>query len=305
MNDILFQLSPIFAFFLIGCLLKASRLAERSHGDFLLRVVFYVTLPLLILTTLPNAQLNAGKALLPLANITVNLLCLGAALLAMRSLALPRPTQGALLMNTMITNNAFMFPFILSIYGESGFADAIIYDFGNALMVATITFITAFNYSDAAHDNFTMLKRMARSPLFWALCAGIVFSVTGTALPEWVSSVSKPLAQMTAPLILIALGIHFSISPGRLKLVALALTVRMALGLVFGLAFATLAGLEGQTFTVIALCSAAPIGFTALTFTSMARLDMELTTAAVSLSILTGLVYIPLLILLFGFLGFE
>jgi predicted permease len=83
-----------------------------------------------------------------------------------------------------------------------------------------------------------------------------------------------------------------------MKLVGIAVTIRMVLGLAFGLAFATLAG-SSQTFTVIALCSAAPIGFTALTFTSMAKLDMELTAPAVSLSILTGLVYIPVLILLF------
>jgi predicted permease len=110
---------------------------------------------------------------------------------------------------------------------------------------------------------------------------------------------ATPLAQMTSPLIWIALGIFFSLSARHLKLVGLALTIRMVLGLAVGLGFATLRGLEGETFAVVALCSAAPIGFTALTFTSMAKLDMELTTSAVSLSILIGLVYIPLMILLF------
>ena len=41
-------------------------------------------------------------------------------------------------------------------------------------------------------------------------------------------------------------------------------------------------------------------GFMALTFSSMARLDTELTASAVSLSILLGLIYIPLLMLFFG-----
>jgi malate permease and related proteins len=290
MTDILLQLLPIFAFFAIGVLLKVAGFAERSHGDFLLRLVFFVTLPLLILTTLPNARLSAEKAMLPLANIVVNLLCLGAVLLVMRRQSLPRATQGAMVMNTMTSNNAFLFPFILSIYGESGFADAILYDFGNAIMVATITYIAAFKYSDEAHDNLSMLKRLIKSPLLWALGTGVVLSVTGTALPETVSRVATPLAQMTSPLILIALGIFFSLSLRHMQLV---------LGLAFGLGFAALAGLQGQTFTVIALCSAAPIGFTALTFSSMAKLDMELTTTAVSLSILIGLVYIPVLILLF------
>jgi predicted permease len=299
MSNILLQLLPIFAFFAVGVLLKAAGVAERSHADFLLKLVFFVTLPLLILITLPSARLGVEKALLPLANIVVNLVCLGVALLAMRRLSLPRSTQGAMVMNTMTSNNAFVFPFILSIYGESGFADAILYDFGNALMVATITYIAAFKYSDETHDNFSMLKRMIKSPLLWALGAGVALSVTGTALPGTVSQAAAPLAQMTAPLILIALGIFFSLSLGQIKLVGLALTIRMLLGLAFGLGFATLAGLEGQTFAVVALCSAAPIGFTALTFTSMARLDMALTAPAVSLSILIGLFYIPLLILLF------
>jgi malate permease and related proteins len=299
MTDIILQLLPIFAFFAIGLLLRVAGFADRSHGDFLLRMVFFVTLPLLILITLPNAELSAGKAMLPLANIVVNLLCMGTVLLALRRMSLPRPTQGAMVMNTMTSNNAFIFPFILSIYGESGFADAIIYDFGNVIMVATITYITAFKYSDEAHDNFSMLKRLIKSPLLWALGTGVALSVTGTALPGSVSTVATPLAQMTAPLILIALGILFSLSLRHMQLVGMAVTIRMLLGLAFGLGFATLAGLEGHTFTVVALCSAAPIGFTALTFTSMARLDMELTTAAVSLSILIGLVYIPVLILLF------
>ncbi|MDX1563603.1 MAG: AEC family transporter, partial [Gammaproteobacteria bacterium] len=70
--------------------------------------------------------------------------------------------------------------------------------------------------------------------------------------------------------------------------------------LLFGVGFAWAVGLEGQSFVVVALCSAAPIGFMALTFTSMAKLDMELTTNAVSLSILIGLFYTPLLVLWFG-----
>ena len=104
---------------------------------------------------------------------------------------------------------------------------------------------------------------------------------------------------MSAPLILIALGIFFSMSFGQLRLVGLALVIRMGLGFAFGLGFALLVGLEGPTLAVVALCSAAPIGFTALTFASMAKLDMELTTTAVSLSILVGLVYVPLLLLVF------
>ena len=297
MADVFLKLAPIFFYFLVGMALKRFGLAERSHGDFVLRLAFFVTLPLLILLTLPQTRLTADKAVLPLANIVVNLLCLGAVLLATKPLRLARPTQGSMAMSTMIANNAFMFPFMLAIYGESGFADSVLFDFGNAVMVATVTYATAFRYSSERYDRLSMLKRIVKAPLFWALAIGVVLSVTGTAIPPVIVTIVDPVAQMTAPLILIALGIFFSLSLRGMRLVGLALAIRMGLGFLFGLGFAAAAGLEGETFAVVALCSGAPIGFMALTFTSMAKLDVELTTNAVSLSILLGLFYVPLLVL--------
>lgn len=300
MAEILSGVAPIFFFFLVGVLLRRLNLADRSQAEFLLRLVFFVTLPLLILLTLPGAALTADKLMLPLANIVVNVLCFAAMLLTTLPLRLSRPVLGALAMNTLIVNNAFMFPFILAIYGESGFADAVLYDFGNAIMVATVTYAIAFRYSDETWRPYAMLGRIAGSPLFWALAIGVVLSVSGIAIPAAVVPMVDPVARMTAPLILIALGIYFSFSTRQLRLVGLSLAIRMGLGLLFGVAFAWLVGLEGQSFVVVALLSGAPIGFMALTFTSMARLDAELTASAVSLSILLGLIYTPLLLLLFG-----
>ena len=299
MTEILFQLAPIFLYFSIGVLLRRIRMADSGHGDFILRLAFFVTLPLLILITLQDATLTADKAMLPVANIVVNILCLVAVVFAMKPLGLPRATQGAMVMNTMIANNAFMFPFMLAIFGQSGFADAVLFDFGNAIMVATVTYATAFRYSEGDYDRYAMLKRIAGGPLFWALGIGIALSLTRSRLPERLVEIVDPVAQMSAPLILIALGIHFSLDFRRSGLVGLALFIRMGLGFVFGFGFAWLVGLEGQELAVVALCSGAPIGFTALTFSSMAKLDMELTTSAVSISILAGLFYIPLLMLLF------
>jgi hypothetical protein len=144
-----------------------------------------------------------------------------------------------------------------------------------------------------------MLKRIAKGPLFWALAIGVTLSTTGMQLPPTVVDIVNPVAQMTAPLILIALGMFFSLTFRQLKLVGLTLFIRMGMGFLFGLGFAALVGLEGDTFIIVALCSGAPIGFMALTFSALAKLDIELTTTAVSLSILFGLIYVPLLMLLF------
>jgi malate permease and related proteins len=300
MSTILLQLLPIFFYFGLGLLLKYKGLAEKGHGEFLLRFVFFVTLPLLILTAVPTISFSGEKALLPLLNIGVNVCCLGLSWLAVRLGRLDRRTAGTLLVNTAIVNNSFMFPFILAVYGQQGFADAILFDFGNALMMATWIYALAFSYGDAGHDRWTMLLRIMKSPLVWSLFCSVLLALTGTTVPSLVLGVIAPLGQMTGPLILIALGIFFSLKIANLPLALLTAGIRMLGGLAAGLVLATLAGLEGTTFTVIVLCCAAPIGFNALTYSSLAKLDAELSASAVSLSILAGLVYIPLLIILLG-----
>src|SRR5690606_38149692 len=90
------QLAPIFVYFLIGVALRRAGLAEKSHGEFLLRLVFFVTLPLLIVLTLSTTALTVDKALLPVVNIAVNLLCLGTMLLVTKPMSLARPQLGAM-----------------------------------------------------------------------------------------------------------------------------------------------------------------------------------------------------------------
>jgi predicted permease len=300
MLTILLQLLPIFTYFGLGMLIKRLGVAERAHGEFLLRFVFFVTLPLLILTSVPNLNFTASKALLPLINITVNLVCMGLAWLAIRARKLDRRTAGTMLVNTGIVNNSFMFPFILAVYGQEGFADAVLFDFGNALLMATFVYAQAFKYGGEPGGGWTMLVRIMKSPLVWSLFLSVALALSGAALPALVLTIITPLAQMTAPLILIALGVFFSLKIANLP-VALAIAgIRLGGGLIAGLLLATLLGLEGTTYAVIVLCCAAPIGFNALTYSSLAKLDTELSASAVSLSILAGLLYIPVLMLLLG-----
>lgn len=300
MPNILFQLLPIFAYFGLGMLLKRTGIAERGHGDFLLRFVFFVTLPLLILSSVPNIASTADKALLPLINMAVNLFCMGLAWIAIRTRKLDRKTAGTLLVNTGILNNSFMFPFILAVYGQAGFADAILFDFGNALLMATFVYAQAFKYGGEPGGGWTMLIRIMKSPLVWSLFFSVALAVSGAQLPALALTIINPLAQMTGPLILIALGIFFSLKIANLPLALLTAGIRLGGGLVAGLVLATALGLEGMTFTVIVLCCAGPIGFNALTYSSLAKLDTELSASAVSITLLAGLFYIPLLMLLLG-----
>jgi predicted permease len=160
MLNTLAQLLPIFVYFALGIVVRSAGIAERQHGDFLLRFVFFVSLPLLILTSVSGIDFTAEKAVLPLLNIGVNLGCWALTVLVGKWKALDRRTTGTLLVGTTIINNSFMFPFTLAVYGQSGFADAILWDFGNAIMMATFVYAIAFRYGGEAQKGWGMLLRI-------------------------------------------------------------------------------------------------------------------------------------------------
>lgn len=300
MIEILIQLAPIFLYFGLGIILKTAGLADKSHGEFILRLVLMVTLPLLILSTLPMTPITPNKAMLPLASISVSFACMLVTLLLIKFMSIERKQAGTMLVSTMILNNTYMFPFILVVYGSAAFTDAILFDFGNALLMSTYVYILAFRYGGEDQSCMDMLKKLVRSPIVWAILVSLVLAIIGLPLPQPIVTVIDPLAQMTAPLILISLGIFFSINIEEVKLVGLTVFVRMGMGLLFGIAIANYLNLNETTFIVVALCGGAPVGFNALTFSSIAKLDTALSSSAVSISILAGLVYFPLLMLYFG-----
>jgi predicted permease len=300
MIEILIQLAPIFLYFGLGIVLKSTGVADRSHGEFMLRMVLMVTLPLMILSTLPMTTLTPNKAILPVANIAVSFACMLITLLLVKIFKVERKQAGTMLVSTMILNNTYMFPFILVVYGNEAFTDAILFDFGNAVLMSTYVYALAFKYGGEEHSSTAMLLKMAKSPIIWSIILSLVLAITGIPLPQLAYKIVNPLAQMTAPLILITLGIYFTINIKEVKLVAITVFVRMGMGLLFGIAIANYLKLQETAFIVVALCGAAPIGFNALTFSSIAKLDTDLSSSAVSVSILAGLVYFPLLMLYFG-----
>ena len=296
MVALLFQLLPIFVYFGLGVLLKRVGLADKSHGEFLLRFVFFVTLPLLILTTVPSIDLSLSKALLPLVNITINFGCMLVMYLLARKQNLDLKATGTAVVNAGIHNNSFMFPFILAVFGQSGFADAVLLDLGNAIWMATVVYLLAFRFGGEAHDRWTMLRRIMKSPLIWSLVVSVTMALSDNAVPASVLTIINPLALMTSPLILVALGLFFSMKITNARLALQIVAARMGVGVAVGAALALLLGAEGDAFAVIVTCSAAPIGFNALTYSSLAKLDTDLSASAVSISILTGLIGIPLLL---------
>ncbi len=291
------SLLPIFAYFIVGVLLRRARLASREHGAFLFRLVFFVTLPALAFGTIADTTVGPLSVVLPLSAMAINALCMVAAFLFTRRKAISRNKAGALILGAGITNMVFMFPFVLAILGRQGLADAILFDLGNAVFVASAGYLVALRFGHSESSSVVQsLAKTLRSPLLIAIAAALVINVAELKLPDTVETVLVPLGSATIPLVLIGLGISFSVSGARSALPFYAIAFRMPLGFLAGLTIVWSLDLDGMVATVIAVSAAAPIGFSSVTLASVADLATEQAATALSMSIGIGLISAPILL---------
>jgi predicted permease len=303
MSDNLTTVVPIALFFVLGVGLARFGLATSRDGEFLLRFIFFVALPALVLVTVSGADLPAEKVLLPVGAALVALAGLAAAWVYGSRRGLPPNRLGAVALSAMILNTAFCIPFILAGYGEEGLTDLVLFDIGNAFMVTLVAYPLAYRFGGQDAHLRAAFRRAISSPLTWALPAALILNASKTELPRVLHGFFAPLGSLIGPLILIALGILFTPSRQHLDLVTTTVALRMLGGLLAGAALAALFGFSGDTRLVVLIGAASPIGFTALTFSSLASLDVDVSARAISGSLLIGIIAVPLAVALTSHLG--
>jgi len=290
-------LLPIFVYFLIGFLLRFSGLARSEQAAFLFRLAFYVTLPALVFLAIADAELSRRTILLPVAGITVNIVCAMSAILYVRLTKLDNHRAGAVVLGAGIMNTLFVFPFILSVLGQVALAEAILFDIGNAVFVGTIAYsVTVYFGKAKTASAVSYLFKTIRAPIFVAVVAALIINAFQISVPTIAHNILSPLGSATIPLVLIAVGISFSTVGLAGPLTVVTVLLRMLLGLIAGLLIAWAFGFEGLTAAVVVVLAAAPIGFNSVPMASIGELDTEQAAAALSVSIAIGMVSTTLLL---------
>jgi predicted permease len=298
MSALLSSLAPLGLFVALGILLRRVRFATVEQGAFLLKLVVFVTLPALIAASMAKADLSWAKLQLPLIAVAVDLGCLLSAWLWLRRRALADAARGAALVSVMIMNNLLMFPVILARYGEAAFADAVLFDLGNATVVATLGYMTACRYGGLATTPARVAGKLAASPLFWSIVAGGLINCGAIPLPMVLRQCLVSMGGLTGPLTLIALGITIRPYRGQTALLLPTVLFRMGIGTALGAVFALLCQVQGIPLLVILLCSGAPVGFVSVSLASVAGLDASLAASAISASAATAALLVPLWLVL-------
>ena len=284
------SLLPLLVYFLIGIALGRSGILPREFADSTLKLVFYVTLPALAFLAIVDTPLDVTAVWLPLAGFAIDAACVGIALVVARRAALPAAEAAVLVIGAGISNMIFVFPFVLATLGPAALASAVLFDFGNAVFLATvITAIALRRGQGAVGTPLTGIVRLLSTPLFIALAAAVALNVADVPVPPVALRLLAPLGEATVPLTLIALGL--ALEPRRLggRVPRLTAATRMLPGFCCAVLLVLVARFDAGTALVVIVAGAAPVGFSAVTFAAVARADTGQAAAAVSLSVVVGI----------------
>ncbi|HSE29619.1 MAG TPA: AEC family transporter [Candidatus Saccharimonadales bacterium] len=297
--DILVKLLPTFGLIGLGYFLKRQGIFNADLGRTLLKFVFLVAAPVLTLRSISQLHLDSSL----LAIFILPLVLTAASYVLVKPLEKRvnlKPKQFAVfLMATMAVNSGFTLPFVMSIAGDDGAARVALFNVLNGFMVFGWVYSIAISYGHRENlRKIDILKAVTVTPAFITLIVALAMNFTSTEIPSWISPTVNMLADLTAPLILLALGL---ILEPRLMFPTQtfqSLFIRMVGGLAIGVAFVIVFGLTGVDRIAVLILAASPVGFNAVTFSSLEKLDDTFAASIVSMGLLAGLVLISILTVL-------
>jgi len=295
MTNVFIKLSPIILTYLLGILLRRTGAVRRDDGGLLLRLVFYAAIPALILQSIPKVKITPDIALLPLVAAIIIFGTFAASYAVCRRSCPERPVFGTALVGSMIMNTSFILPFVLVIYGYEGFATAVVFDIGNAFLVASVIFYIACRYGEDGGGTWGAVRRVAMAPPLWAFVVGLFLNFAAIPVPAILESFFSLIGNLMIPLVMLSLGIYFSPRLVRPRLLVSVLAIRSLGGFALALVLSWLFGLEGLTRSVVLVCGAAPVGFNTLVFASLTKLDIDFAASLLSTSIALGIIFLPIL----------
>jgi predicted permease len=288
------RIALLIGLFAVGYLARRLGWLQPSHAGRMLQLVITVGLPALFLADVSRIPLQRELIALPLSSVLIIAVTFGLAVLLGRLLQLPRAEQGAMTICGMSINNGFLFPFVIAVWGQVGFAHLALFDLGNALCAGSLVYGIAAWYGGHGTGFVAILRRVLGFPPLWALLAALLLNGAGIALPDIVVTVLGTSGRMILLLVIVALGVLFDARLLRDGRVLATLGLRIAAGLALGFLCVWLFDLEGLMRSVVLLGSAAPIGFSAVVIANREHLHRELAASAASISVLLALAYVPL-----------
>ena len=291
------KLMPIILYFLIGYSLKRFGVLKKEEAGVLIRLVFYLMSPAVIITSMSSMKFSETLIYYPISAICIHIFMYFLTLIIANKLKISDKEKVIFRGSTLIMNMTFVLPFFIVFFGEENVYLLSLFDAGNLLMVTTVVYSIFITNSGSLLNK---IKTVLKSPLIISMIIGALLNITGIRLPRGVEITIQNIASITGTVIMIALGAYFTPKFSKLKLSVIVILVKM-LGVVFiGTILGKVLPIHEMGKMLILLGAMSPVGNNVLSYALITDGDVEMATNVISLSNIVSFIAISVLLVLFN-----
>lgn len=291
------KLMPIILYFLIGYSLKRFGVLKKEEAGVLIRLVFYLMSPAVIITSMSSMKFSETLIYYPISAICIHIFMYFLTLIIANKLKISDKEKVIFRGSTLIMNMTFVLPFFIVFFGEENVYLLSLFDAGNLLMVTTVVYSIFITNSGSLLNK---IKIVLKSPLIISMIIGALLNITGIRLPRGVEITIQNIASITGTVIMIALGAYFTPKFSKLKLSVIVILVKM-LGVVFiGTILGKILPIDEMGKMLILLGAMSPVGNNVLSYALITDGDVEMATNVISLSNIVSFIAISVLLILFN-----
>jgi len=244
----------------LGWVVKRFLIDERD-AQVLVRLVFNVTLPALVIHTFDKVTLEPSLGLLPAIAVVYGLFMAGLGLVLFRTRA--REERGRLSMLLPGFNiGLFAYPLVEASLGAGALKYLAMFDMGVAFITFGVAYAIASHFSreGAELDLAFVGRQLLGSVPFVVYMLTLLMGVAGIRFPGLLLDASGVLARANMPLSLLVLGMYlgFDAGPGQWKEIAGVLGTRYLIGMAAGVALFVLLPFDSTFRTIVLVCLVLP-----------------------------------------------
>ena len=285
---------PVFVIIGAGFIVAHTK---SLNPQTLSRVSLYILGPALVFSKLSKTTISGSDfAQIVAFTILGTLIVLFLSWITARFLSLDRSRESAFMLSCSFVNHGnYGLPLVLFAFGQEGLERALIYFVTGAFLANTLAvFIASRGKAKAT----TSLLNIFRIPMIYAILAAFAVNATDFVVPE---AILKPLnmaADATIPVMLLLLGAQLASTylGGQVRLISLAVFVRLVGGAIVGLLVATLMGLTGVTRQACVVEHSTPTAVMTSILAMEFGTEPEFVTGAIFASTLASIITMTLLI---------
>ncbi len=306
MFSVLLRAFSFTVIIMIGIVMRSTGVATKSAGDFIKKVLLYVTLPCTIITNFSAIE-NMGLDMVIIAILgsvaNIIMIAVGALITKNKSKA-----DQAMYMLCLPAYNigAFSLPFVQSFLPALGSVATCMYDVGNSILCTGGTYAFVAEYisenEKKGMDWGSFGKRLITSPPLVTYVVMFGLSVLHFQMPQVILTFVEPMYKANTFVAMLMLGLLFHVEFKKEYMMEIVkiVGIRHIFAIICGLLFYFVLPFDPiikQTLTII---SFAPMSVVAPAYTGMCGGNEGMASCANSVTILCSLVEITALLAIMG-----